>query len=115
MAGEGQTNYVWEVRTRQLASWLLYLFPVSVNTYEDHPTGWGRSSTSVDCWSAWGRGVSIPQAVGDQVHEYLMSDDSPCEIDWIIWRGWIWSRGGGWQEYWDSTDMHYDHVHVTIV
>lgn len=114
MAGEGRTHYQWVPRTRELASWILFFWPVSVNTYRDHPTSWGLDATSIDVWGQGGRGEPIVRATGIAVADWIMSDESPCTVRWLIWDGWIWARGVGWREYWDASDMHHDHVHVTI-
>lgn len=114
MAGVGETHWNWEERTRILASWLLYFWPVSVNTYEDHPNGWGLDGTSIDVWDPTGRGVPLREDIGYPIATYLLSEDSPCRVRWIIWQGYIFTPENGWEEYWDASDMHYDHLHVTI-
>lgn len=114
IAGEGATHYAWSPHTRRLASWLLYLWPCSVNTYYDHPTGWGEDHASIDVWGQEGRGSHLGSS-SSEIVEWLLSDASePWQVRWLLSDGYLWTPGGGWQPYWDASDMHFDHVHVTI-
>lgn len=115
MAGEGATHYFWNNHTRLVAGLIMAMVPCSVNTYADHPTGWGTDERSIDVWGRYGRGDPLPETRGEALKNYLLSDNSPLQVDWLIWSGWIYYGNGSSEQYWDPTDQHYDHVHVTIL
>ncbi len=114
---QGSTNYIWRRDVEMIARETTYRFwrQTWPNTYVNHPPGWWRDTVSIDFWGFAGRGTPINSVVGQQIWDLLFNDPNPPQFEWGIWNGWIWTRSGGWQRYWDASDMHYDHVHVTYL
>ena len=89
---------------------------VHINTYRDHPEGYWRTPDSFDVWGPGGRNDPLDTRIGDEIRDMLFDDPRKPDIDWIIWRRWIWSRGGGWQRFGDGPfTWHDDHIHTTFV
>lgn len=114
MAGEGATHYFWVPEVRAVVAELYRRFLCSVNTYDDHPTGYGLDEYSLDIWGRYGRGDPLPEERWPDIIAFLFSDDHPLTVQWLISGGMIWQPSTGWVEYWDPTDMHYDHIHCTL-
>ena len=99
------------------------------NTYYMHPPVYGRKYefVSVDFWGGglWNgqyvgyRGKPIETSLGHQVWNALFYDEYLPNIHWIIWNGWMWTRGWGWDSSPpgppDSDAGHYNHIHVTYI
>lgn len=99
------------------------------NTYYMHPPVYGRTYefVSVDFWGGGlsngryvgYRGKPIETSFGHQVWNALFYDEYLPNIHWIIWNGWMWTRGWGWDSSPpgppDSDAGHYNHIHVTYV
>ncbi len=115
MAGEGATHYNWRPDVRRRVAEILYRWPVSINTYRDHPTGWGLDTVSLDVWSPNGRGSILPAGIGSSVLGYVFNHPEPPAIAWYIWQGVIWTPSLGERPYTDPTDLHYNHLHVTYL
>lgn len=90
---------------------------VSLNTYVDHPPGWGRDLTSVDWWGEWGRGDPLGTELRRRVFRAIFNREGAPYIAWIISGGGMWTSAGGWQDApWGAAGSdagHYNHVHVT--
>lgn len=88
-------------------------------TYYMHPPVYGRKweFVSMDAWDPAGRGVALNPATGDALFTRIMEDYEGPLVQWIIWRGRMWSRGGGWEVYdppEDGSDPgHHRHIHCT--
>src|SRR5215213_3032436 len=122
--GDGtDTNYHythWDVEphVREKAEDCVVRFGGSLNTYFDHPPGYGLDSVSVDIWGRGGRGAPLPEADGDACVSWILGQWAPEQIQWLIWWGWIWTPGGRWQVYsgWQGAHRGADaHIHTTYV
>lgn len=110
----GAIHWNWAPHARRLVDYIISQWYTRLNTYYDHPTGWGLDAVSIDCWDMKGRGYALAEWIGDQISEYLVANANYWGVRWVIWWGWIWTPSAGWKRYTDPYDMHYDHVHVTI-
>jgi hypothetical protein len=94
---------------------------IYINTYYMHPPVFGRTweFRSFDVWDVAGRGYDLDWDLGDEVHRTIMGDVEPPLIAWIIYKGVMWTPGGG-EESWDlqpddgSDFGHWRHIHVTF-
>lgn len=94
---------------------------IYINTYYMHPPVFGRTweFRSFDVWDVAGRGYDLDSDLGDEVHRTIMGDVEPPLIAWIIYKGVMWTPGGG-EEPWDlqpddgSDFGHWRHIHVTF-
>lgn len=91
---------------------------VWINTYHDHPPGWGLDAVSFDVWDWGGRGVSLTNALRKLVFDIIFNDPEGPKIRWLISGGALWSSAGGW-EPWDppedgSDAGHWRHSHWTF-
>lgn len=111
----GTTHYRWRRDIKRLVRRYERRFPTKCNTYHDHPTGWHLDATSVDFWAPAGRGYPIDAGVGLRIVQSVERHDDRHPYRWLIYRGKIRYPSGVVQSYWDETDQHYDHVHVTFV
>lgn len=110
----GAIHWNWAPRARKLVDYIIGRWYTRLNTYYDHPTGWGLDHVSIDCWDMQGRGYALAKSIGDPIATYLVNNANQWGVRWVIWYGRIWTPANGWQKYTDPYDMHYDHVHVTI-
>jgi GH25 family lysozyme M1 (1,4-beta-N-acetylmuramidase) len=93
---------------------------IYLNTYFKHPPVFGRTweFRSFDVWDVAGRGFALDSNLGDEVYNTIMGDPEPPWIAWIIYKGAMWTPGGG-REPWDlqpddgSDFGHWRHIHVT--
>lgn len=100
-------------------------FPgIYINTYKFHPPA--RSGPeftwefrSFDVWDKRGRGWPLDRRLGETVFDRIMDDPRAPYIAWIIYAGWMWTPGGGWEVFdppEDGSDPgHYNHIHVTYL
>jgi hypothetical protein len=115
------TRYTWRQDVEEMIIRILSRFPdVRINTYVDHPEGWGLDTLSYDVWGPAGRGDPVGTDRGQKIFDYIFNDTVPPSINWAIFRGWLWSRAGGWARYGDSADtvtdsVHEKHIHVTCL
>ena len=113
------TRYNWLPERPDVEGWARWLVrnrKCWVNTYHDHPVGFGRDKNSIDVWSPKGRGHAIDPNLGQEIFGLLLNDPNPPDIEWIIWRRRIYSAannwlGAPWGE--DPFTWHDDHIHVT--
>jgi hypothetical protein len=108
----------WRVRAdvRQSAERLQLVAPCSWNTYLDHPEGMHLDATSIDLWHTDGRGVPLPEHTGDALCSWALGQHQVRPIRWLIWWGWWWRPGIGWQIYngWQGSHKGKDaHIHIT--
>lgn len=110
------TRYTWRGDIEALVRRIYDRFPgVHINTYFDHPEGFGRDLTSFDVWDGAGRGNAIDPALGQQVFNFVFDDPNPPMIDWCIWQRRMWTRAGGWEPFGTNTfTFHDDHPHFTM-
>jgi predicted chitinase len=113
------TRYNWRSDVEAVARYLVDNYDVWVNTYVDHPPGWGADERSLDVWASGGRGYTIDPAVGQAAFDDIFNNGKEPWINWVIWWGSMWSIGGGWEGAPpgppDSDPGHYGHVHITFV
>jgi hypothetical protein len=115
------TRYNWLPKRPDVEAWARYLaenFDCWVNTYFDHPEGYGRDADSFDVWGPGGRGDPIDPGLGDRIFRLLFDDPGLPNIEWIIWRAAIHGAWNGWAGEPFGTDpfsWHYDHIHVTYL
>jgi hypothetical protein len=125
------THFDWRADVARLVNRIQGQFPwqTFANTYYMHPPIYGRTYefASVDFWGGglWNgqyvgyRGKPIDTSLGHQVWNALFYDEYLPNIYWIIWNGWMWTRGWGWDSSPpgppDSDAGHYNHIHVTYV
>lgn len=110
------TRYTWREDVESWARYLVDNYDCWVNTYYDHPEGYWRTETSIDVWGPAGRNDPLAVALGDEIWSLLFYYEGKPDIDWIIWRAQIWTRGGGFQPFGtDDFSWHYDHIHVTYL
>lgn len=113
------TRYNWTPGVEKIARSIVTKFPgTSVNTYVGHPPGWEQyERVSLDVWHENGRGVSLPSGLGDQVFKYVFNLPGAPHIEWIIYKGRMWTRSGGWQNApggaADSDPGHWKHIHIS--
>ena len=110
----GATHYRWRADVKRLVRRYEARFQTKANTYDDHPTGWHLDNVSVDFWAPAGRGYSIDPQVGLRIVHKLKEGQHRHPWRWLIYRGRIQYPSGYSQAYWDPTDQHFDHVHVTF-
>lgn len=115
------THYNWREDVEQLV--IKYLnHPnlkgrIWINTYRDHPPGWGLDAVSFDVWDWKGRGHALTPELRKLAFDIIFGDPTPPKIRWCISGGGLWSSGGGW-EPWnppeDGSDAgHWRHGHYT--
>lgn len=91
---------------------------IYLNTYVGHPPGWEQyEHVSFDVWDDDGRGRALDFVLGDEVWSRIFNDPEDPRIQWIIYKGWMWTRSGGWQVFdppEDGSDPgHWRHIHVS--
>jgi hypothetical protein len=90
-----------------------------INTYRDHPPGWGLDSVSFDVWDWQGRGHRLDPQLGRELFETILDDPTPPLINWTIYNARMWTIRAGWMGSppgpIDSDPEHRDHIHVTFV
>ena len=130
------TNFGWRADVARSIARVQKKFPYKTyaNTYLWHPPydppviTKRYDAMSVDYWGGGVvngkyvgyRGKDINLTVdGDAVFDAIWNDPYLPNIHWIIWNGWMWVRGSGWQRApWgppDSDAGHFRHIHVTYV
>lgn len=111
------TRYTWIPEVDEVARYLVDNYDCWVNTYVDHPPGWGLDITSLDIWGPGGRGDQVNDS-GDTGFWDVFNNGKPPWIRWCIRDGWIWDDYYGWRVYWDtdawSDAGHYAHRHITF-
>lgn len=113
------TRWNWLPERPDVEAWARYLvdnYNVSVNTYVNHPEGYWRDKDSFDVWGPAGRGDFLDSSLGDEIHALLFRDPGKPDIDWIVYKRRMWTRGGGWESFGtDDFSFHDDHIHVTYL
>ncbi len=116
------TRYTWRADVETIARTIVDGWPGAAwcNTYYDHPEGYWRTFSSFDVWDySAGRGGWLDDAAGGEIFDWLWNLTWGPDIEWIIYRGWIYGAWNGWagEPFGDgSTFMnHDDHIHVTYV
>lgn len=116
------THHVWNDDVNRLVlKYEAQYAGIYLNTYYMHPPVFGRKweFRSFDVWDVAGRGYDLDSDLGDEVHRTIMGDLEPPWIAWIIYKGVMWTPGGG-REPWDlqpddgSDFGHWRHIHVTF-
>lgn len=91
-------------------------FGGSWNTYEGHGVSPARGEAyTVDHWGAGGRGVPLPEHVGDAMAAWILGQNEVRPVLVLIWWGWWWRPGVGWKIYpgWKGPHRGADgHIHV---
>lgn len=92
---------------------------IYINTYHGHPPEWeAYERFSLDVWDDNGRGYALDSILGDLVFNRIFNDPDGPRIQWIIYKGWMWTRDGGWEVYdppEDGSDPgHWRHIHVSF-
>ncbi len=114
------TRYEWREDVEDQIRRIYAAFPEirigSINTYVDHPEGFGRDLDSFDVWGPGMRGDPIGFDLGGRVFDFIFNDPNPPLIDWIIFRRAIFTRASGMFEPFgvDNFSFHDDHIHVTF-
>ncbi len=87
-----------------------------INTYVDHPEGWGRTLDSFDCWAEDGRNFPVGFGRGGAVADYVFYTPTAPFIEWYIWRRRMYLHStGAWQPFGtDPFSWHEDHTHHTL-
>jgi GH25 family lysozyme M1 (1,4-beta-N-acetylmuramidase) len=112
------TRYEWRDDVEAQIRRIYARFPeVTINTYVDHPEGFGRDFDSFDVWGPRGRDNPIDFDLGQRVFEFVFNDPNPPLIEWCIWQRAIWTRASGiFVPFgFDDFTFHEDHSHWTFV
>lgn len=108
---------VWREDVEQVARYLVTTYHCWVNTYVDHPPGWGLDAVSLDIWGPAYRGDPITES-GHEGFWDIFNNGKPPWIRWCIRNGHIWDDYNGWRTYWDwdpwSDGGHWKHTHITF-
>ncbi len=128
------TSFSWrddvaKMVNRVQAKWPYKTF---VNTYFWHPPYDPPDITrryDAQSFDVWGGGLSngaytgfrgkpLPDALHEDIFNFLFNYPNKPDIDWLLTNGWMWSRWSGWSRYdpYDpyNADMgHYRHLHIT--
>lgn len=64
---------------------------IYINTYYDHPPGWGLDAVSIDVWDSDGRGCALDWDLHDVVFARLFNDPDPPNFRWTLTKGSIWT------------------------
>ena len=111
------TRFSWTTQVEAVARYLVDNYDCSVNTYVDHPPGWGLDSVSLDIWGPGGRGDQVNDS-GDAGFWDIFNNGEPPWIRWCIRDGYIWDDYYGWRVYWDNDPWsdagHWQHRHITF-
>ena len=92
---------------------------IHINTYVCHPEARKpsiacRDTVSYDIWGPEGRGDSIGHDKGQKIYRWLVDDNGPPSIAWIIWNRHILIPPGRSHPYGsDPFSWHEDHIHLT--
>jgi hypothetical protein len=90
------TRYQWREGVEAQIRRIYAMFPnVHINTYIDHPEGFGRDTDSFDVWGPGGRNDPIGFDLGQRVFDFVFNDPNPPLIEWCIWRRGMWTRASG--------------------
>jgi len=111
----GPTHYVWRPDVAALVRRFETRYATKANNYEGHGEEPSREPRSVDFWALSGRGWPIPTRTGSAIFKRLRRRQGAPQYEYIIWRGYVYPRGGSRFRYGDASDQHFDHVHVTFV
>lgn len=86
--------------TRRRAEDVRRRFGGSWNTYEGHglPPALGEART-VDHWGFGGRGVALPERMGDAMCSWILGQHQIHPVRVLIWYSWWWRPGIGWLPY----------------
>jgi len=112
------TRYQWREDVEAQIRRIYARFPsVQINTYVDHPEGFGRDEDSFDVWGPGGRNDPIGFDLGQRVFDFVFTDPNPPLIEWCIWRRAMWERRTGHFEPFGNNPFtfHDDHSHFTFV
>lgn len=56
----------------------------------------------------------VAKSTGDALADYITQNAKALGVKYIIWNGRSWNtQRGTWEKYSSTSNMHYDHVHVT--
>ncbi|MGH3148790.1 MAG: glycoside hydrolase family 25 protein [Rubrobacter sp.] len=112
------TRYQWREDVEAQIRRIYARFPnVHINTYVDHPEGFGRDRGSFDVWGPGGRNDDIDPDLGDRVFDFVFNDPNPPLIEWCIWRRAIWDHESKmFQPFGNGSKFtnHEDHSHFTF-
>jgi GH25 family lysozyme M1 (1,4-beta-N-acetylmuramidase) len=111
------TRYQWREGVEAQIRRIYAMFPnVHINTYIDHPEGFGRDTDSFDVWGPGGRNDPIGFDLGQRVFDFVFNDPNPPLIEWCIWRRGMWTRASGITQPFgvDPITFHDDHCHFTF-
>src|SRR5215212_5364286 len=111
------TRYEWRGDVEDQIRRIYARFPdVHINTYVDHPEGFGRDRDSFDVWGPGGRNDPVGRDRGQRVFDFVFNDPNPPLIEWCIWRRGMWTRASGITQPFgvDPFTFHDDHCHFTF-
>ena len=111
------TRYTWRPDVEEWARHLVDTYDCWVNTYVDHPEGFGRTPDSFDVWGPKGRNDPLDGTLGDTICDLLFNAEGKPDIDWIIYKKKWWTRASGvWRPFGENPfTWHDDHIHVTYL
>jgi len=86
------THFDWRNEVKALVDKVESEFDdIYINTYYDHPPGWGLDAVSIDVWDSDGRGCALDWDLHDVVFARLFNDPDPPNFRWTLTKGWIWT------------------------
>lgn len=96
----GRTHWNLVRHVQVAANEVMNKFGGSWNTYVDHglPPAKGEHYT-VDHWGKGGRGMPLPEAMGDAMCAWILGQHQVRPVRILIWWSWWWRPGVGWQPY----------------
>lgn len=111
----GPTHFRWRPDIKRLVKRYERRYPTKANNYEGHTGRAELEPSSVDFWAPDGRGVPIAPEVGLKIMQRVIRQHAKRPYRYVIYRGYLHLPSGAVQPYWDASDQHFDHVHVTFV
>lgn len=115
------THHIWNDDVNHLVlKYEAQYAGIYLNTYYMHPPVFGRKweFRSFDVWDVGGRGHELDSDLGDEVFDTIFGDPELPLIEWIIYKGRMWTRSGGWEASppgpEGSDPGHYRHIHVSF-
>jgi hypothetical protein len=113
----GETHWTLTPDVRIAAEEVRRKFGGSWNTYVGHglyPAA-GELRT-VDHWGGGGRGVALPEVMGDAMCAWILGQHVVKPVRILIWWSWIWLPTTGWRPYSGFQGNHGPgrdaHIHV---
>lgn len=111
----GPTHYRWRKDIQRRVKRYERRYPTKANNYEGHTGVPAFEPSSADFWAPAGRGYPINPVVGLKIMHRIIRRGDIAPYRYVIHRGYLHYPNGTIQPYWDPSDQHYDHVHVTWV